>query len=100
MREVREEAGVAVDPQTIRFVASQPWLFPRSLMVGFLAEASDPSINLDADELEDVRWFDRAVVQEVMDGQTPDGTSPSLNVPSRASLANTLMQTWLRDAEE
>ena len=101
VREVREESGVLVDPSSIRFVASQPWLFPRSLMMGFIAEASDPTLQLDA-ELEDVGWFDRPTLQGALASEAPDGTRApaSLNVPSRASLANTLMRTWLRDAEE
>lgn len=40
VREVAEEAGVRVRRDSVRFVASQPWLFPRSLMVGFIAEVS------------------------------------------------------------
>ncbi|CAE7779975.1 nudC [Symbiodinium sp. CCMP2592] len=101
VREVREESGVSVDPSSIRFVASQPWLFPRSLMMGFIAEASDPSLQLDAEELEDVGWFDRATLQGALASEEAcDGTPASLNVPSRASLANTLMRTWLRDAED
>ena len=102
VREVREESGVLVDPSSIRFVASQPWLFPRSLMMGFIAEASDPTVQVDADELEDVGWFDRATLQGALESleEASDGTPASLNVPSRASLANTLMRTWLRDVEE
>ncbi|KAK9804810.1 hypothetical protein WJX72_006897 [[Myrmecia] bisecta] len=38
-REVYEEARVVVDPRTIRYHSSQPWPFPQSLMVGFMAEA-------------------------------------------------------------
>ena len=39
-REVKEEAGVDVDPDSIRYEASQPWPFPQSLMIGFQAQAS------------------------------------------------------------
>ena len=38
-REVKEEAGVVVDPESIRYEASQPWPFPQSLMIGFQAQA-------------------------------------------------------------
>lgn len=38
-REVKEEAGVDVDPASIRYEASQPWPFPQSLMIGFQAQA-------------------------------------------------------------
>ncbi len=41
-REVKEESGVAVDPHSIQYVASQPWPFPQSLMIGFMATAAAP----------------------------------------------------------
>ena len=58
-REVREEAGVEIaDP---RYVSSQPWPFPSSLMLGFIARwaGGEPRPR---DEVEDVRWFARAEV--------------------------------------
>ena len=54
-REVMEEVGVAVDEVT--YVASQPWPFPHSLMVGFDARYAGGEIRVDADEIEDARWF-------------------------------------------
>eukprot|EP00775_Hariotina_reticulata_P003617 gene3617-3881_t len=39
-REVAEESGVMVELQSVRYVGSQPWPFPRSLMVGFYASAA------------------------------------------------------------
>ena len=42
-REVKEEAGVDVDPASIRYDASQPWPFPQSLMIGFQAHATQSS---------------------------------------------------------
>ena len=54
-REVREEVGIAVDE--ITYVASQPWPFPHSLMVGFLARHAGGEIRVDDDEIEDARWF-------------------------------------------
>ena len=53
-QEVQEESGVMVDRKSIKYVASQPWLFPRSLMVGFLAEAKETSITVDEEEMEAV----------------------------------------------
>uniref|UniRef100_A0A0G4HXW9 NAD(+) diphosphatase n=1 Tax=Chromera velia CCMP2878 TaxID=1169474 RepID=A0A0G4HXW9_9ALVE len=41
-REVFEEGGVSCDLSTLRFVASQPWLFPQSLMIGFHCESAKP----------------------------------------------------------
>lgn len=54
-REVREEVGVEVgEPQ---YVASQPWPFPNSLMLGFYAEWADGDIEIDPNEIVDARWF-------------------------------------------
>ena len=39
-REVSEESGIDVDPHSISYVASQPWPFPQSLMIGFMASAA------------------------------------------------------------
>lgn len=41
-REVSEESGIEVDPRSICYVASQPWPFPQSLMIGFMASAAPP----------------------------------------------------------
>ena len=54
-REVLEESGVRV--RGARYLASQPWPFPGSLMLGFIADAH-PDEPVPGDELEDVRWFD------------------------------------------
>ena len=43
VREVKEEAGIEVDPASIRYEASQPWPFPQSLMIGFQARAAQSS---------------------------------------------------------
>jgi len=54
-REIREEVGIEVDE--ITYVASQPWPFPHSLMVGFFARHAGGEIRVDDDEIEDARWF-------------------------------------------
>ncbi len=56
-RETFEEAGVRV--RDVEYVASQPWPFPSSLMIGCHAYADDPAITIDTTELEDARWFTR-----------------------------------------
>jgi NAD+ diphosphatase len=56
-REVLEETGVRVSEAS--YHSSQPWPFPASLMLGFIARAATVDISLDDDELEDVRWFSR-----------------------------------------
>lgn len=56
-REVLEEAGVTIG--TVRYLSSQPWPFPYTLMVGCIAEALTTDIDMDVTELEDCRWFTR-----------------------------------------
>ena len=58
IREVEEETGVHVGD--VEYVASQPWPFPSSLMLGFRAIARTHDITLRDGELEDARWFTRA----------------------------------------
>ncbi len=54
-REVREEVNIRIG--NIRYVASQPWPFPHSIMIGFTAAYLDGKIEIDDDEIEDARWF-------------------------------------------
>lgn len=56
-REVMEEVGVRVGQ--IRYLASQPWPFPHSLMIGFTTVYESGDIIIDRGELEDARWFSR-----------------------------------------
>lgn len=55
-REIREEVGVEVDD--VRYVGSQPWPFPHSLMIGFTARWTSGDIRVDGVEIEDAGWFD------------------------------------------
>lgn len=55
VREVREEVGVEV--KNIRYFGSQPWPFPNSLMIGFMAEYAGGSIALEEKEIADAKWF-------------------------------------------
>jgi NAD+ diphosphatase len=89
-REVREEAGVEVGQP--EYVASQPWPFPTSLMLGFTAPwRSGRPRRVDA-ELEDVRWFSREQVAAAVEGRD-DGP---LGVPPRFAIARRLLEAWLR----
>lgn len=100
LREMEEEAGVLCDRSTLRFVASQPWLFPRSLMVGYIVEASDDALRVDEAELQDAQWFDKEYVRAELARQG-DSDSPAeaggFHVPSRISLARTIIETWLNE---
>ena len=55
-REVREETGIILGE--VRYFASQPWPFPNSLMVGFVARYSSGGLTVNGDELEDAGWYE------------------------------------------
>jgi NAD+ diphosphatase len=57
VREVREEVGVELTD--LRYFSSQPWPFPNSLMIGFVARYAGGEIRPQEDEIEDARWFTR-----------------------------------------
>ena len=59
-REVAEESGVDVGAP--RYIASQPWPFPASLMLGFEVPWTGGEPRAQEDEIQDVRWFSRAEV--------------------------------------
>ncbi|WP_229733296.1 NAD(+) diphosphatase [Sphingomonas psychrolutea] len=86
-REIMEEAGVRV--RDVRYIASQPWPFPSSLMIACVGMAEDDTITLDTHELEDAIWVERAVVRAVLAGE--DG--PFLPPPPYA-IAHTLLTAW------
>jgi NAD+ diphosphatase len=87
VREVREESGV--EAREPRYVASQPWPFPASLMLGFEARAAGGEPRPGDGELSEVGWFDRAGVQAAASGEG------SLQLPPPISIARHLVDRWL-----
>jgi len=57
VREVQEETGIKV--KDIRYFGSEPWPFPDSLMVGFIADFAGGELVVDTSEIESAFWFDR-----------------------------------------
>jgi NAD+ diphosphatase len=88
-REVLEEAGVRIS--RARYVASQPWPFPASLMVGMIAEAETGELAIDTAELEDARWFAKAELQQMLSRSHPAG----LYATNPYAIAHTLVLTAL-----
>ncbi len=88
-REVKEEAGV--DVRDVRYVASQPWPFPSSLMLGCRAQALSGELSVDTTELDDARWFTRDEVERGISG-SPDAT---FQPPPHTAIARTLLEDWL-----
>jgi NAD+ diphosphatase len=88
-REIREEAGVSVG--RVHYIASQPWPFPSSLMIGCLAEALTTTIVVEPSELEDARWFSREEVVAMLEARHPGGLKPS----NPLAIAHHLMRAWV-----
>jgi NAD+ diphosphatase len=88
-RELQEEAGIAV--RDVRYLASQPWPFPNSLMIGAWARAEDDSLRIDTNELEDARWFTR---DEIVAALHNDPAS-SFQAPPRSAIARTILEHWV-----
>ena len=88
-REVHEEAGVRVS--SVSYVASQPWPFPSSLMMGCYAVAEDDALTIDTTELEEADWFTRDEVAAAMAG---DESGRFLAPPPQA-IAHHLLKWWL-----
>lgn len=88
-REIREEVGIEV--ADIRYLGSQPWPFPRSIMVGFAAVAVDPAaaLVLADGEIEDARWCTRAEVRAALAEDQPD-----LKLPGETSIAYQMVRGW------
>lgn len=97
-REVLEEAGVTV--RDARYLSSQPWPFPSSLMLGFTARyAGGEPAALDG-ELEDVRWFTREQVRaaaalEGSDSWEGPAGGAELLLPPPIAIARSLVEEWL-----
>jgi NAD+ diphosphatase len=88
-REVKEESGI--DVTEVRYVASQPWPFPSSLMIGCHARSAGSDLTIDTNELEDARWFTREEVRRAIAGQE----NASFQAPPPTAIARTLMEHWL-----
>jgi NAD+ diphosphatase len=87
-RELMEEASVKVGEVT--YYATQPWPFPSSLIIGCFAKAENREVKADENELAEVRWIERGVARELIEGKAVDG----LRVPPPIAIAHHLIRTW------
>lgn len=79
-REIREE--VEINVKNIRYVASQPWPFPHSIMIGFTAEYESGEITVDNNEIEDAGWY---------------GADNLPQLPSKITIARLLIDNFIKD---
>lgn len=89
-REVHEETGISVGP--VGYLASQPWPFPASLMVGCSGRALNREIRIDPDEIEDAIWVSREELMMAFAGEKPE-----LLPARKGSIAHFLLSNWLAD---
>jgi NAD+ diphosphatase len=87
-RELMEEASVRVGEVT--YYATQPWPFPSSLMIGCFAKAESRDAKADENELAEVRWLERSLARDLIEGKQVDG----LRVPPPIAIAHHLIKTW------
>ncbi|MBI05911.1 MAG: NAD(+) diphosphatase [Rhodospirillaceae bacterium] len=87
-REIFEESGVYV--ADVRYHSSQPWPFPASIMVGFMAKAVSRKINADEKELEYARWYSREWLRNVED-------SDEFRLPGAYSISHRLISDWIEE---
>jgi NAD+ diphosphatase len=78
LREIKEEVGITVE--NVKYVCSQPWPFPDSLMLGFTAEYKSGEITIDRHEIEEAGWFNKNHLPEL---------------PSKMSISRYLIETHL-----
>jgi NAD+ diphosphatase len=108
-REVLEEVGVRVTD--ISYLGSQPWPFPRSLMLGFAARAErGASLTPRPGEIEEAHWYNRAAVRQMIAAEDPadadnwatptavagetDGSSFQVVLPGPVSIARRMIEGW------
>ncbi|WOJ89813.1 NAD(+) diphosphatase [Methylocapsa polymorpha] len=88
-REVFEETAIRIG--RVDYLASQPWPFPASLMIGCVAQAASREVTIDAKELQDAHWFTREEAGLMLSNAHPEG----LACPPKLAIANLLIAAWV-----
>jgi NAD+ diphosphatase len=84
-REIGEEVDISLSE--LRYFGSQPWPFPRSLMVAFFGRATDTDIRVDTDEIAHAEWYTRDQLSAKLD-------SGALELPGNSSIASRMIHAW------
>ncbi len=87
VREVLEESGITIDQKSLKYLGSQPWPFPASLMLGYRAKALTTSIQVDAAEMAEVKWFSRDEFSQACEMK-------NLQLPNKTTIAWHLIADW------
>lgn len=88
-RELWEEAGIRV--HSVRYLMSQPWPFPSSLMIACIGRTDDPALTLDRAEIEDAMWVDAAAVRAALAGEE----GAPFAAPPPMAVAHWMLRSWL-----
>ena len=107
-RETYEETGIRIDEDSVQYLGSQPWPFPQSTMIGFMATAdASQTLNIDEDEIVSARWYDVGEVRaaaavegatmrkEVAKAAIEANPDLSLLIPPKGVIARRLIDNWL-----
>jgi NAD+ diphosphatase len=98
-REVKEESGIRVG--RVKYLAAQPWPFPSTLMMGFLAEAISEEITIDPEELAEARWFERGEIRDMVARAASGEDDPGrVSLPQPLAIAHHLCRRWSNRLDE
>ena len=87
-REAMEESGIKI--KNVKYITSQPWPFPASLMMGCTGEAQNSTIHIDEDELDDVIWVSKEAVFQAL-----NGLDKSIFMARKGAIARYLIEKWV-----
>ena len=91
-RAVHEEVGITVG--RVRYLASQPWPFPSSLMMGCIAQAISHDITIDAYELAEARWFQRDEVLGMVERAATQADPEGVSLPPPIAIGHQIARRW------
>ena len=98
-REVWEESGIKIG--RVKYLAAQPWPFPSTLMMGFLAEGISEEITIDPEEIAEARWFEREEIREmVVRAATGEDDPEQVSLPQPLAIAHHLCRRWSHRLDE
>jgi len=88
-RELFEETGVVGGE--VKYISSQPWPFPSTLMIGVHVKAKSKELNIDGHEIADAKWVHKDDMKAILSGDESFGFS----VPTKIAIARNLLESWV-----